>query len=229
MRAYLEKATKGLMRAYAFRSLAFLAIARGNDSDANMFFQKASVEIGKPENLMEQNFIMWIDMYKYQHSVMRNDYSSAANHLKKLAIKAQNLACTTGRAQWLKRIYNIVRSFNQYLNIDAPSLAKANKANCMYDPPLPNSTISAKGLARYTGAYTFQNHRLRVFMWDDNTLAVALLGKPLHILKTKKDNGYFEILGLSGYKVIFHPGSTDNISKLEFIQPNGRYMWNRSI
>ncbi len=231
MKASLKKATKGMFRASALRTLAAFAFLRDDYSEGTRLYDEASNEIGIPRNDMEIAFIMSLDMYKYQYSVMRNDYSSAANHLKNLAIKAQNLACTTGRGQWLQRIYNIVRRFNQYMNIDVSSLARANnKANCLYDPPLPHISNSSKGLEQYLGAYVLNNHRLRVFRWDDNKLAIAVLGQPLYILKSQhQKKGRFGVLGLPDHAVVFHTGSAGDISKLEYIQPSGRYWWIRSM
>ncbi len=230
MKVCLGKAKTRILRASALRSLANLAIARGDHSLATELYDKASNEIGIPKSDVEINFIMVINLFKVQHSITRNDYDSAATSLQELAVNAQHLLCTTARGQWLERIYGIERMLTPHLGGNISALPKGDgKAKCIFDPPRSNFVKSAESLSRYAGAYIYQNHRLRVFMWDDDTLSIAIPGQPLHILRAKKDKGHFEILGLLGYTVIFHPGLAGDISKLEFIQPDGRYLWSRSM
>ena len=229
MEACLAKAKTRIMRASALRSLATFAIAQGDHSLATEFYDKALDEIGKPKNDMEIDFTMATNLFKVHQAIARNDYDGAATSLAALVVKAQDLQCTPVRRQWFERIYDMALMLTPHSEVDISTLLKADgKAKCIYDPLRSDFVKSAKSLSPYMGAYTFQNLRLRVFMWDDDTLSIAMSGQPYYILKAQEDEGHFEVLGLSGSTAIFHQGSTGDALGLELIQPSGRSLWSRS-
>ena len=229
MEACLAKAKTRIIRASALRSLANFAFTRGDHSRATEFYDKALDEIGKPKNDMEIDFTMATNLFKVHQAIARNDYDRAATFLKELADNYQDLRCTQARGQWLEKIYDIERMLISHMGGNIAALPRDDgKAKCIYDPLRSDFVKSAKSLSPYMGAYTFQNLRLRVFMWDDDTLSIAMSGQPYYILKAQEDEGHFEVLGLSGSTAIFHQGSTGDALGLELIQPGGRSLWSRS-
>lgn len=229
MKASVAKAKTLIIRASALRSLAAFAAILGDHSRATKFYNKALDEIGKPKNDMEINFTMATNQFKLYQAIARNDYDGAATFLKELVVSVQNLQCTQERRQWFETIYKMAQMLTPHLDVDISALLKADgKAKCIFDPPRSDSVKSAKSFSPYMGAYTFQNLRLRVFMWDDDTLSIAMLNQPPYLLKAKEDKGHFKVLGLSGSTAIFHLGATGDALELELIQPSGRFLWSRS-
>ena len=229
MKACVAKAKTRIIRASALRSLATFAAMRGDHSRATKFYNKALDEIGKPKNDMEINFTMETNQFKMYQAIARNDYDGAATFLKELVVSVQNLQCTQERRQRFETIYKMAQMPIPHLDVDISALLKADgKAKCIFDPPRSDLVKSAKSLSPYIGAYTFQNLRLRVFMWDDDTLSIAMPSQPLYLLKAKEGKGHFEVLGLSGSTAIFHLGATGDALELELIQPSGRFLWSRS-
>ena len=134
MKGALEKAKTRIVRASVLRSLATLAVARGDHSQATELYDKALQEIGIPKNDMENNFKMKTNLFKVDHAIARNDYDSAATSLEELVVDFQNLGCTSGRSQWFMKIYPMVQMLAPHLEdkILTPPIGDG-KAKCIYD------------------------------------------------------------------------------------------------
>ena len=231
MRIYLNKVNSRFDRSIGYRSLANFAIIKGEHSQAQNLYLKALEELNSPQNESELNLRMSITLFRSMHHIMIKDYKNAAINLTQLIHESRKLMCSPSRGLWIKRLVSMIKEIRPHTNvdIDIENEESGNEVRCIHDPPSGYYKINnTPGNKAFLGAYTFQNNRLRVFLWNKSTLALAIPGQILYLLTPKNGDGQFKVSGLSDYSVLFRRGENRGVIALEFVQPNGRFYWTKS-
>lgn len=128
---------------------------------------------------------------------------------------------TTDENEWFGQKYMLTFYTNQKGDIEKVSVPlEAGTDEIVFSRKAEKKLSEYGYLSKFEGKYDLSGVTVTVEIQKENVLTVTVPGQPTYDLEPVKENE-FNLKGLSGYSVRFTVDKKGNVTKLDFLQPNG--------
>ena len=162
--------------------------------------------------------ILRIDLADKKLKVTYNNMSSFLEHWH------YDVFRTTDDEEWFGQKFMLTFYTNQKGDIEKVSIPlEANTDEIFFIRKAEEKLSDPAYLEKFEGEYDLSGVTVTVEIQKKNVLTVTVPGQPTYDLEPVKEN-VFNLKGHSGYSVKFTVDKNGNVTKLEFIQPNGIFV-----